>query len=246
VGVVALEALGEAVANRLPATRVRLDAELATRAPTAPAPAIRAALDAVDDLEMAEGAPWCEGTARIACIHNASERSLVAERLAPNKCDAYALRARARVAAGEAAAGLSELEKAVDLVSDRVPCLQKLESIAHAVGDEKRAQEALDRVINAGCTDDEDCASNLSWVAQREQARGNQSRALALYKRASQRVPQNDSLLEAVAGLAAGVGLHGEAAEDYAQLALRHPADSRWKVAAQQEKDQAARAAMGL
>jgi len=246
VGVVALEALGQAVANRLPATRVRLDAELATRAPTAPAPAIRAALDAVDDLEMAEGAPWCEGGGRSACIHKALDQSSYAERLSPSKCDAYALRARALVAAGQAAAGLNELEKAVDVVSDRVSCLQRLESIAHTVGDEKRAQEALDRVINAGCTDDAECASNLSWVAQREQARGNQRRALALYKRASQRVPQDDALLETVAGLAAGLGLHAEAAEDYGQLAVRHPADSQWRLAAQQEKDQAAKAVMGL
>jgi tetratricopeptide (TPR) repeat protein len=150
------------------------------------------------------------------------------------------------VATGEAAAGLSELEKAIDGVSDRVACLQKLESIAHAVGDEGRAQTALDRVVNAGCTDDAECASNLTWVAQREQARGNQRKALELYKRASQRVPQNDALVETVAALAAAAGLHAEAAEDYAQLLRRHPEEARWKAAAQQEKDIAARAVMGL
>jgi hypothetical protein len=246
LGVTALESLIGAVHDRLPATRVRLDAELARRAPTTPAPVIRAALDAVQDLEAAGGAPWCEGPYRAACTRKALEQSTLAQRLSPDKCDGYALKARARAATGEALVGLNDLEKAVDIVSDRVSCLQKLESIAHAVGDDRRARAALDRIINAGCANDAECADHLSWVAQREQARGNQQKALALYKLASQRVPQDDALLEAVAGLAAGSGLHAEAAEDYAQLARRHPEDSRWKRAEQQEKDVAARAVMGL
>jgi tetratricopeptide (TPR) repeat protein len=150
------------------------------------------------------------------------------------------------VAIGDAATGLDELEKAIDVVSDRVACLQKLESIAHSAGDEQRAQQALDRVANAGCSEDAECARNLAWMAQREQARGNVQKALALYRRANQRAPQDDALLEAIAGLAAAAGLHGEAAEDYEQLARRHPQDSRWKQAAQSEKDAAVRAVVGL
>ncbi len=142
--------------------------------------------------------------------------------------------------------GLSELDKAVDVVADRVPCLESLESIAHAAGDERRAQEALDRVTNAGCSDDAECVRNLSWAAQRESARGNPRKALALYKRANQRAPQDDALLETIAGLAAAVGLHGEASDDYEQLVRRHPQDSHWKLAAQREKDAAARAVVGL
>jgi tetratricopeptide (TPR) repeat protein len=246
LGVAALESLVGALADRLPATRVRLDAELAVRSPKSPGPATRAALDAVEDLETAEGAPWCEGLARAACIRRALEQSTLAQRLSPDKCDGYALRTRARVAIGEVAAGLDDLEKAVDVVSDRVACLQKLESIARTVGDERRAQEALDRVTNAGCADDAECVRNLSWAAQREGARGNSRKALALYKRAHQRAPQDDALLETIAGLAAAVGLHGEASDDYEQLVRLHPQDSHWKLAAQQEKDAATRAVVGL
>lgn len=167
-------------------------------------------------------------------------------RIAPDKCDGYELAARARVASGDAVEGLNELDRAEGLVSDRVECLQKLESLAHSAGDEKRAQDALDRVANAGCSDSAECVRNLTWVAQREQARGNPTKALALYKRASQRAPEDDGLLETIARLAVAEGLHAEAAQDFDQLARRHPEDPRWRLAAGGERSAALRAVEGL
>ncbi len=85
LGVIVLDSLVGAVNDRLPATRVRLDAELAARAPTTPGPAARAALAAVEDLEGADGASWCEGAARGTCVRTALEQATLAQRLAPDK-----------------------------------------------------------------------------------------------------------------------------------------------------------------
>ena len=236
------------MSNRLPATRVRLDAVLAARAPTLPGPATRGALAAVEDLEenAGEGAVWCQGPARGACLSKALTEAALAQHLAPLKCDGYALEARARVVSGQVVAGLDELERAAGMASDRVECLQQLESIAHTARDEKRAQAALDRIANLGCSDNAECARNLIWVAQHEEARGSPNKALALYKRANLRTPEDDAVLESIARLALAGGLHAEAAEDFEKLARRHPEDSRWKLAAQGERTAALRAVEGL
>ena len=243
---VVIQSLVGAVADRLPSTRVRLDSELAARVRTSPTPATHAAQDAVEDLEPATGAPWCEAALRDECVHRALEQATLAERLAPEKCDGYALRARTRVATGDATGGLSDLAKAADSVADRISCLQELESIAYAAGDERSGQEALDRITNAGCSDDAECARNLSWVARRDEARHNPRKALALYKRASLRAPEDDPILEAIGRLAATLGLHAEASEAYEHLARLHPETVQWKAAAQGEKDAAVKAAVGL
>jgi tetratricopeptide (TPR) repeat protein len=70
------------------------------------------------------------------------------------------------------------------------------------------------------------------WVAETEQSYGNLGKALALYKRAYDQAPDDDSLLERVARTASALGLHAEAREDYERLARKHPEDARWKQAA--------------
>ena len=124
-------------------------------------------------------------------------------------------------------------------MSNRVTCLQALESIATGAGDVQRAEAALDKVANAGCATDEECALNLTWVAGREQARGNPRRALAMYKRAYEHSPEDDALLQGIARIAAQVGLHAEAADDYERLSRRHPEEGGWKRAAAQEREEA-------
>jgi tetratricopeptide (TPR) repeat protein len=235
LAIAVLVTVGENVKDRLPATSVRLDEEVARREPTSVYPAVHAASDAIGDVEVGSIAPWCEESGWSACLRSAMAAATRAQQLTPGKCEGDILVARARVASGDGAKGLHDLEGQADEVADRIPCLQTLESIAHRVGDEERAQRALDKIANAGCSEDSVCATQLTWVAAREEERGNSRKALALYRRAYEKAPDDDALLEGLASLASKTGLHVEAAQDYERLARKRPNDLRWKTAAEAE-----------
>jgi hypothetical protein len=49
-----------------------------------------------------------------------------------------------------------------------------------------------------------------------------------------------------MARLAAALGLHAEAAEDYERLARRHPGDARWTTAADEQRTAALSARVAL
>ena len=68
-------------------------------------------------------------------------------------------------------------------------------------------------------------------------SRGRTARALAFYKRGCERAPASDTLLESLARLAASIGLHTEAADDYDRLARRQPANAHWKQAAEAQRN---------
>lgn len=241
-GVVVLDRLAASLAERLPATRVRLDQELLARAPATSAALARMARDAVQDVEARAGAPWCdEPPARAACVREA-EGLIERERTAaPDRCDAYMLEARLHIASSDPGRALDDLGRAVELVKDRVPCLKEFIGLADRAGDLARAEAALDEIVNAGCAEDGECVQNLIWAAERQEGRGNAPKALALYRRAADLAPDNDAILEACARLAAQIGLHAEAAEDYDRLARKHPDDLRWAKAADAEKLEALR-----
>ena len=244
VGDRALASLVTLLEGRLPASSARLDMDLAARAPGLAGPILRTAQAIVEDLEAGSSSPWCEGAARASCEHRALEASVRAEEVAPHDCLAHELRARARIAAGDSANGLDDFARATDLVEGRVSCQERLVSLAVAAGDARRADSALAAIENAGCADDEECAHNLSWVAGVEEGRGNPVRALALYRRASERNLASDSLLENVARLAVRNGLHMEAAQAYDRLTARHPENQQWRRAADAERQAAMRGAM--
>ena len=234
-GIYTLQILSEAIAIRLPATSTRLDDELAVRSPNAPEPSLRAARAAVADLDAGEAAPWCSDDARHACVAHALDASRHSAFISPVLCEPRVLQARARMADADPRPALSELAEAVDGVGDRVTCLEALVELASTAKDAKRVTEALGKIVTAGCADDAECATNLAWVAAAEERRGDPARALTLYKRAYDRSPDNDGLLEAAARLAVGSGLHAEAQRDYEQLARRHPDDARWRQSAAAE-----------
>ena len=239
-----LGALVDALAARLPATCARLDAEIVLRTPTDPGPSLRAARGAIDDLAAEEAAPWCLGALRSACVKLALDASATAERLAPATCEPHLLRARARIADAHVTAGLSELAEAADAVHDRVQCLQALAGLADETHDETQATAALSKIAASGCSDDVECARNFAWIASVEERKGNSRRALAFYKRAYGRSPDNDTLLEAAARVAASSGLHREAEDDYERLARKHPEQPDWRSAAQEQHDAALKAAI--
>ena len=156
------------------------------------------------------------------------------------------LQARARVSSGDAAGGLKTLSDAADVVSERVQCLRALVTLAAQAGDDATVNEGVARITRAGCSGDAECSANLQWIGAFEEGRGNTRSALALYKRAFQRTPEDDRVLLTVARLAAATGLHAEAAQDYEQLSQRQPAQGRWKKAAGAEREEALRSVVGL
>jgi tetratricopeptide (TPR) repeat protein len=231
-GPAVLDVMGEAIQWRLPATRVRLDAELAARMPGAAGPALRAANDAVEDLEGGEASPWCEGTSRDGCAARALALAKRAQELSPRNCDPHALRAQVLISIGDSAAALRDFASAADGAEDRVACLKRFVTLAVKEHDAEQATVAITKIADAGCSSDDECAGNLAWSANEEETRGRSPSALALYKRAYDRAPGNDDLLANVARLAASAGLHTEAAEDYERLARKQPQEPRWKRAA--------------
>ena len=245
-GVSMIRALGASLQGRLPATCARLDEELNRRAPSAREPFIHAVTAAVKDLESGEGAPWCGGDMRKGCLESAlaSAHTLVA--LDPAKYDGYGLEARALTASGQAVQAMDRLGRACDTVGERVPCLQLLAGLASEAHDEPRLDTALKEISKAGCVDKEQCISNLVWVASTEEHGGNPRRALATYKRAFERAPDDDSLLENIARLAKATGLNAEALRDYQELARRHPDDVRWKQATEEQHGEMLRNAVKL
>jgi tetratricopeptide (TPR) repeat protein len=158
------------------------------------------------------------------------------EGLEPSMCKPYALEARGLAARGETGAAIDRLERNLDKVTDRVSCLRGLVALAVASHDERRLDAALSEIARAGCADAKQCVGNLVWVAQAQESRGSPRAALAVYKRAAERAPDDDAILENVARLAGATGLHAEALKDYQELARRHPGERRWTTEAEGQR----------
>ncbi|MBX3205027.1 MAG: O-antigen ligase family protein [Labilithrix sp.] len=245
-GLAVLGHLASRLEPRLPSTVVRLDREIAARDPRSLAPARRAAARALGDLRDAEA--WCVdpaaapgGPTRGICV---SEGIAAATRLrasAPEECDGHALTAELRVAIGEIDAGFAELDRSLEEVTERSPCARRLVSLAVETKSDVRIAAALDRLLKLGCEAPAECVTNLTFAANVEASRGRPRRALALLKKAWERAPERDDLLEDIAGRAAAEGLHGEALEAYTKLADRHPGEPRWTEAVTRERQAATR-----
>jgi tetratricopeptide (TPR) repeat protein len=246
VGAATLNLLVPALELRLPATSKRLDDELAQRAPWSPEPTRRAVRAAVEDIEAGGGAPWCQAEARGGCEAAALNLSERLRAIEPGQCEPHQLRARVGLASGHAQRALKELSEAADTVTNRVECLQAMVNLAARARDESREDEALGKIVSAGCGNDVECANNFTWVANVQRQRGNARLALALYKRAYERAPDATDVLQTMADLAASLGLHGEAASDYEQLARKRPAQPQWRKAANDQRNAALGASLHM
>jgi tetratricopeptide (TPR) repeat protein len=233
----ALEILVDAVDHRLPATRDRLDHELSARVPRALGPVVRAATAAVADISPQDPAPWCADDARVACVDAARTLARKVEQLEPGKCTGFILESRILLAEGKADAALDALQHAADSVADRNECLKALVELATSARREGRAVATLDAMVRFGCADESECADRLTWVAQTEQAHGHTLKALTTYKLVYEKT-SSDGVLAQMASLAATLGLHVEAMDDYERLAARAPDQSEWELAAQRERDE--------
>lgn len=232
-GVPVLEGLATGLDARLPATAVRLDREIVARSPAALEPLRRAAKAALHDITTPE--PWCDPVK--ACLDEGLAAASRIRNAAPSKCEGYGLVAELRVAAGDLG-GLDELERGIDVASDRSACARKLVALALSAKQNTRAEASVDRLTRVACSDASDCVDNLTFAADFEDRRGNSRRALAYYKRAADRAPERDDVLVTLATRASAAGLHGEALDAYRKLSLRHPDDAKWR--AQMEKERVA------
>jgi tetratricopeptide (TPR) repeat protein len=232
-----LKALVTELADRLPATCVRLDHVLRERAPESIGPPRREANCAAADVEAGDEAPWCQAAARPVCVERALSLARKLEQLDPATCEGYALEARVLTSAGQSAQAMDRLARVADTVGDRVACLRALTNLARSTGDNRRFDAALSEIVRAGCSDETECVNNLVWVAQAREASGNLVQALAIYRRAYERAPDNDSLLENIARLAGAAGLNAEALRNYQELEHRHPGDGRWRKAAEEQRE---------
>lgn len=242
-GITVLERVTALVADRLPATVVILDRELARRDPQHEGPVRRAAAAAVHDVGFEE--PWCTTELRKACVADGLAAARRLTQLTPERCEPHALTAELRMLGGETDAALSELEDALDRVQDRSACARRFVGLAASTKENVRIDRAVDRLLKLGCESPEECVVNLAYAASIERSRGSARRALALTRRAWEREPSRDDLLVQVADESSRQGFHGEALDAYRKLAERHPEEPRWKEAVAREREAAARGAFG-
>lgn len=218
-----LEVLVVAVGERLPATAIVLDREIERRSPTSSGPLRRRIKAAVAD--STDGASWCvDGSC-------AAEGLKDAERLAarePTKCESHLLVARLLEANDEAVRAADGLERAIEIVADRVECQRELITLSLRTGQTRRGEMALERIVRGGCGTAAECVALYSWAAGVEEGRGHYVRAVQLYKRILEIEPDRDDLLEHIGDLGGRHGVLVDALEAYGILAKRHPADPRW------------------
>lgn len=234
-GLAMLESLTNAISDRLPATAARLSDEVARRDPKTTFVLKRRAEEAISDVRHAH--PWCLQDRRCADDGVRAARAVV--QLESQKCESHELVARVLIADGRAGEALDGLALAMAVVSDRGKCIRTLALLALRMGDQRRADSAMDQATRAGCGTREDCLDLYAWAASTEESRGNRVRAIALYKRAAELTPEDDRHLLRVGELAEEAGLMGEAADAYATLARRHPGDSKWRERSEQVRKKA-------
>jgi tetratricopeptide (TPR) repeat protein len=235
-GIPVLTAIIDAIAARLPSTAVRLDAELTARAPATPDPHRRAAFAAIQDLTSGDAAPWCEGSFQENCLSAALAQAGQVQMLSPRLCIGHVLRARILLAGGDAKQALDELEHVSDDVNNGLSCDHDLFLVAQDAHDIPRALAALDRIARLSREVTADWIQDLLFVARWEENYGNVPEALAAYKKAYERAPDDDELLTQIARLASSAGLHAEAVADYEQLARHQPGEPKWQKLAHEER----------
>lgn len=238
-----LDAISSAIANRLPATRTRIDAEISRRDPRRNDLVERRANDLFHDVKTPEA--WCAASAtanadpRALCIQTGLALAATLREREPRKCRGHALTAAFEAAAGNRGA-LATFATHVDEVDDRAFCLRALADRYAEVGDDAHLENANDRLGRLGCNQPEECVENLMHAATLERSRKRLVRAISFVKKAAERAPERDDLYETWAAWAEESGAWGEAATLWSKLGARHPegpflqraADARGHVAA--------------
>lgn len=226
-GVKALDGLSAALYDRLPASRVRLDAVILERDPAAVGPRRRAVEGMFEDVQEGDAAPWC-GERSAACIERGMTLANGLVTADPTSCQTHWMRAQFLVARGDARRAADDLDAAVASVTDRGSCARRVLAMVANLKDDARTTDQVDKMTRAGCPEDGVCADHFVFLAQFEEGRGNQRRAYALYRRACDTAPERDDLQASRGRIASALGLHVEALQVYTRLAESHPEDARW------------------
>ncbi len=237
----ALEALARQLDQRLPATRTMLDEELLRREPKAEGALQRMARDVL--LDLRQDAIWCKD--RRVCAERGLELARRLREVAPNACEGHALTAELRAAAGSPREAIRELEEASDRVDDRTGCLMRLVMLMDATGLTAEVDATIDRVANAGCVTQNECAENFAFAARMLLERGSPRRAVAFYRKAVDRAPEKDELLLEYARLSSELGLHAETLNAYMRLSEAHPEIPEYAQRVAEERDHLARVRFG-
>jgi tetratricopeptide (TPR) repeat protein len=226
-GIEVLDSLAASLHDRLPSTAAMLDAELVARDPGAPGALRRQVAGSLSDVKYAH--VWC--TPRDVCVRDATAaaRALVARQ--GQTCEAHLLLAKVRIATGDTAAALDDLEAAIPSLTDRFECRRSLIRLAVDSGQPGRAEAALERLVRAGCGDSAECGELYAWAGSMEDGLGKSGRAIVFYRRALEVTPRDD-LVQRIAELAAQSGRLAEAIEAYEMMARRFPNDPRWAARA--------------
>jgi tetratricopeptide (TPR) repeat protein len=231
-----LDLFARQLAQRLPATSARLDEEILARQPTALEPLRRALENAVADASDAEGAPWC-GRAAVDCLAKGEKLSQRLIAASPRSCDAHWQRAQLLVAMGAGRRALDDLRAATATVDERAECTRHVLTLALQLKDDAAATALIDAMAREGCSSDEpSCIDTYLFLARTEEARGNQRRAFAMYKKACEVGGDRPDLLAERARVAVLLGLHVEALQIYTRLASEQPSDRRWAKLAADER----------
>lgn len=241
IGLGALESLTRQLDQRLPATRVMLDEELLRRDPRSQSALQRMARDVLLDLRQDE--VWCVD--RKACADRGLELARRLTEVSPTACEGYALTAELRAASGSPKEAVRELEEAAARVDDHTGCLMRLVMLMDATGLNADVDATIDRVANAGCISQSDCAENFAFAGRTLAERGSRRRAVAFYRKAVDRAPDKDSLLLEYAELASSLELHAETLDAYIKLSMLHPEIPEYAARVTEERDHLSRARFG-
>jgi tetratricopeptide (TPR) repeat protein len=229
-----LDAIAKAIELRLPATSARIEVLLHALRPASVTPIAANARALVTDVETTdESAPWCRDDL-VRCRADAVAAANVWVGLDPRDEEARAVSARTKLAPGHHEA-LDELLAACDDVDKRIACLERVVQLSFAQNDSVRATSAMARIQRGGCNSDTECQSADVFLGEIEASRGNSASALAHYKRALDRKPEDEALTVRCAELASRAGLHAEAKQLYERLAARDPAKAEWHEAVSRE-----------
>jgi hypothetical protein len=232
-----MDRIASSVQDRLPATRVRLDEDLAAHAPEMGEPTSRLAEDVVADIKSGESATWCEFEGRSMCVKKGIALARHLEEKDPNHCNGYSIESRVQWAAGNTREAVSVLERAEDRVVDRKVCLRVEAELAASTGNSELLEHALAGIVDGSCATDRECFDDYVHVGDLQRRRGNAAAGLTAYRRANKIVPGTDWLILRMAEVASEAGLHGEAADDYDALARLHPDQAQWPQASAKERE---------
>jgi hypothetical protein len=221
-----LVSLEKLLRPRVPAVADRALDELARRDPDSEVVARALAANALEALRRPS--PACEAD-RSGCLQAARDAAARLRILAPGECEGHRFAAEVEAEAGDAAGAYERLDRALDGLAERGPCLSFLVTLAKRSGNTLRVRAALDRMVGGGCSSEQQCIDLYLSAAQTAETFGQLRQALAFAKKAHLHAPAHDGSLAAVARLAEATGAYAEAVQAYEALTSREPGNLTWQ-----------------